>query len=364
VTTARLYGRQLGHGSLAIVTRGFESALKAYGLLRGVYAIDLAASYVDGECPTDGADARHGVYVGPLNAVGQMFERGRHEKHWVMVTPNSDQLPQDLVTKLTRYQNDHVVQYMAPSRWAARVVQGFLGSCITVPHGVSPEYQPHPEYAKELSDQYEQGAFRVIHFSSSDRQRKGTFELLKAWEILVQSKAWDGAQLLCVMDYPARVAIEEAIADGEIQDWSSLKQSVTLMDRADLAPDVMARTLCRSHVVCQPSRGEGFGLVPLEALCSGVPVVATAVTGHSEYMPACYKALEEIPTGPLAPIDDLPGSLAPSVYPPSIAQALKRARDDWRTLWMWAQNGSPTLRAQWQWACSLNDFADQLLKSS
>ncbi len=364
MTLARLYGRKLGHGSLAVVTRGFESALSAHGVLKGVYAMDLGAGYVDGEAPTEGADARHGVYVGPLSVVCQMFRLGRHEHHFIMVTPNSDQLPRALVTELLGYQKKYHVCFMAPSAWAASVVRNFLGECIVVPHGVSPEYQPHPEFAQELSSLYDRGAFRVIHFSSSDRQRKGTVELLKAWSVVQASIEPDlGGKLLCVMDFPARRALEDAIADGEILDWDRLRESVTIADRADLPPEAMARSLCQSHVVCQPSRGEGFGLVPLEALCSGVPVVATTVTGHSEYMNPRPRGLEEIPTGLMAPLDDLPGSQAPSLAPLDIARALVRARDDWRTLWMWSQNESTALRANWQWACQLGHFAD-LLKNT
>lgn len=355
MTLARLYGRTLGNGSLAVVTRGFESALRDAGILKGLYSIDLAASYVDGEAPTGGADARYGIYVGPLDAVGQMFERGRHEEHFIMVTPNSDQLPRDLVTKLNRYADEHVVTFIAPSRWATKVVQRHLGSCWPVPHGVSPEFRPYPEHAQEIRDLYAQGTFRVIHFSSSDRQRKGTVELLRAWEIL-QGSGWagSGARLLCVMDYPAKRAIEEAIMDGEVENWEKLKETVDIKDRIDASPEGMARLLCQSHVVCQPSRGEGFGLVPLEALCSGVPVAATTVTGHSEFLLPTTRGFEPISTGELSSIDDLPGSLAPALSPMAIARALVRARDNWRELWMWAQNDSAALRANWSWTASLS----------
>lgn len=361
MTLARLYGRQLGHGSLSVVTRGFEQALRHYGALRGFYPVDLAASYADGECPTEGADAKHGVYVGPLNAVGQMFEQGRHEVHWVMVTPNSDRLPQDLVTKLLGYQKTHNAVFMAPSRWASKIVSGYLGQCLTVPHGVSMEYHPRPEILADTRALYEGGEFRVIHFSSSDRQRKGTVELLQAWEILLGAGwAWSGARLLCVMDYPAKAALEEAIADGEVADWKSLAETVTLMDRADLPPENMVRNLSRSHVACQPSRGEGFGFIPLEALSSGVPVVATTVTGHSEYLWAETPGLVPVSTGELRPIDDLPGSLAPGIAPLSIAHALVRARNNWIELSTAAIANAHMWQSNWSWEASLEPFIERL----
>src|SRR5882724_1547755 len=358
----RLYGQKLGHGSLAVVTRGFEGELRRSGLLKGVYAVDLAASYVDGECPTDGADARHGVYVGPLGSVGQMFEQGHHEHHFVMVTPNSDQLPQALVRQLKGYQEKFSVRWMAPSSWAAGIVRGFLGGCWVVTHGVSSEYAPIPGFNEQTRDDYLSGAFRVIHFSTSARQRKGTIELLQAWRLA--ERIWaNGAVLLCVMDYPAKDALEEAIADGNIPNWKDLISSVRIVQRAELDASQMARTLCRAHVVCQPSRGEGFGLIPLQALCCGVPVVATTATGHSEYLLSDWHrvpGVRTVPTGDLAPIDDLPGSRAPSLDPHEIARALGEARADWLQMKSRLLVNAPMWQANWSWQSRLEKFMQAL----
>ncbi len=357
MTAARLYGKKLGHGSLAVVTEGFEVTLRRAALLSGVYAVDQAASFVDGEAPTQGADARHGVYVGPLGCVGQMFERGHHDHHFVMVTPNSDQLPRDLVKLLSGYQKERSVKFMAPSAWAAQVVEKFLGECLTVPHGVSSEYAPIPDVNAATREDYYMGQFRVIHFSTSERQRKGTVELLQAWQTLLGHWA-KGAQLLCVMDYPAKAALEEAIADGEIQDWKELQETVRLVERAELNASQMARTLCRSHIVCQPSRGEGFGLIPLQALCCGVPIVTTTTTGHSEYLPGSkiVPGVQKIISGPEGPIDDLPGSRAPTVAACDIARALWRSRDTWTEMQSRLLVNAPRWQADWSWEVSLYSF--------
>ncbi len=132
----------------------------------------------------------------------------------------------------------------------------------------------------------------------------------------------------------------------------------------------MCRTLCRAHVSVQPSRGEGFGLIPLQALCAGVPIVATTATGHSEYlqlaaeMPgwrASYSGRVLIRTGPEAPIDDLPGSRAPTVSPVDIANALAEARSRWPLLHAQAQAEAHLWRSNWSWEASLESFV-KLLK--
>lgn len=358
--SARLYGRILGHGSLSVVTSGFASALKQAGVLAGIYGID--AEGIEALESIDGSDAYHGIYTGPLGSVGKMFERGRHKEHWVMIAPNSNLLPRDLISRLQRYRREHTLRLMAPSHWAARVVEDNLGPCLAVPHGVSPEYKPSVEHAEDCRQLYRDGGFRVLHFSTSARERKGTVELLKAWEILATRAFPAAGVLLCVMDYPAKAALEDAIADGALDNWASIKETVRLVDRAELAPEHMARNLQGAHVVCQPSRGEGFGLIPLEALCSGVPVVATAVTGHSEYLhPGLLGYLPTpgvvtVAAGEDAPIDDLPGSVAPSLDPVAIADALEYAQKHWLRLQEGALKTAPLWQSTWSWRRSLASF--------
>ena len=361
MTLVRLYGRETGNGSLAVVTRGFERALKQAEIFAGFYGIDTADSYGD-ELSSAGSNARHAVYTGPLGGVGKMFEAGRHEHHWVMIAPNSDQLPRALVAELKRYQEKHSLRFLAPSQWAAGVVRSFIGDCMAVPHGVTPEFQTDTKAADEVRMLYQAGTFRALHFSTSDRQRKGTIELLQAWQILQRDGALRGARLLCVLDYAAKLALDEALSEGAVEDWSSCRQTVTITDRGDLTPAGMASTLALAHVVCQPSRGEGFGLIPLESLCVGTPIVATTATGHSEYL-----SLERPPGGAVlitpgldAPIDDLPGSQAPFVTPGSIAQALKKAREDWPALHALAQKEAPRWQSTWSWEASLGPLVFML----
>lgn len=363
---ARLYGRETGNGSLAVVTRGFERALKQADAFAGFYGIDTAHGYAEGEIPDAGSNAPHGIYTGPLGAVGVMFEAGRHKKHWVMIAPNSDQLPLRLLTELSRYQKEHDVTFMAPSLWASLVVERFLGHCIVVPHGVMPEFHPRPERAEEMRQLYQAGEFRVVHFSTSDRQRKGTLELLQAWALLNQHGTFmKGAQLMCVLDPHAKLSIEALIADGEVPEWSSIQKTVKLTLRADFGAVAMSSLLTLSHVVCQPSRGEGFGLIPLEALCCGTPVIATNVTGHSEYLmgdssdsPAGGAVI--VATGELGPIDDLPGSRAPTVTPEAIADALYLARANWPKLQRDAQEIAAERGQAWSWEASLRQFVTGL----
>jgi glycosyltransferase involved in cell wall biosynthesis len=354
MSLVRLYGNVLGHGSLSVVTEGFRSELARHGLLAAVHGLDIP----DNE-ETAGAAAPWGVYTGALSHVREFFLRGMHRRRALMVTPNSTQLPRDLVRIIKGYQSSHRVELMAPSAWAAAVVTEHLGSCRVVPHGVHPAYCVHHEQAEALRSQYVERQFRVIHFSTSNRQRKGTLELIGAWKLFVRRRSIPGATLLCVMDYLAEQRLHEDLVEQEIP----LPVGVRITQRGDLGPEAMANNLSHAHVVCQPSRGEGFGLLPLQALASGVPVVATQCTGHTEYLGDAEvqtPGVVVVSTGDPEPIDDLPGSLAPSLTVEAIAHALEAAYLMWPALQLQALEQAPEIQKRWSWEASLASFVEHL----
>lgn len=365
MTLARLYGRQIGQGSLATVLRGFEEAFRDAGILAGVLGVDGEGSpEVES---TEGASAKVGVYLGSPEGAGVMFSRGHHDRHFVMVHPNSTELPRPLVQLLKGYQEKRGVKFIAASGWARDVVRTHLGECETVQLGVDRAYEATSALATEELDRTRSdydglGRFRVLHFSTSDRQRKGTTELLRAWGMLPA----DFGDLLCVMDYPARLALEEAIVDGAAGDWEAIKAHASIRDRLDKSPRDMASLLREAHVICQPSRGEAFGLIPLQALCSGVPVVATAVTGHSEYFPDDDELPSEktVRAGPDGPLDDLPASRGPVVLPEEIASALLAMKSDWVTAQFCARRFAPAWGVYWRWPARLESFIHHLKTAS
>lgn len=362
MTLARLYGRVLGQSSLAVVTEGFRSVLEAQGVLAGVCPVDVIE--VPEEETHAGASARHGIYTGHLGRVGTMFTRGLHQHYWIMLAPNSNRLPADLVHVISGYAEKFPrrVHLMAPSAWAADVVSKqfdthWTGPVLSVPHGVDTgRYKVNVARAEQMRKGSGYGEFRVLHFSTSAQSRKGTVELVKAWKLLESTEAWDSerAVLLCVMDRPAQEALMNRLFEEDV----TLPQTVRIIPRADLTPEQMAQNLAWSHVVCQPSRGEAFGLIPLEALCCGVPVVATDCTGHSEYLTGM--GVELVTTGPDEPLDDLPGSVAPSLDPAEIARALQYARSTWGSLQDEALKYADDWRSAWAWKVTLRPFVEVL----
>ncbi len=346
----RIYGHTMGQGSFTQVTNGFVEAAQAEQLFAGLVPVDA-----DFEDHPGGATAKVAVNCGAPSAVYLPTQIGDHQRRWLMLAPNSDTLPAAMVKWLPPY----LTGLLSPSKWGADILRRFFDLPVRVcPHGVGREFSPEL-VARRATDPAEVEYvlhYRVLHMTSTNAQRKGTRELLDAWKPF--SERTPEARLLVV-------APREGIAEQHF--WVAsrgLQASVRVIASGELGRgDVLARRMASFDLVCQPSRAEGFGLVPLEARALGVPVAATSCTGHSEHMLAtrersCPPGCVNIATGDDAPIDDFPGAKAPSLSADAVYDALLLAYGDrWRLVreareaarevydaWSWARQTGPVLR--------------------
>jgi len=226
-----------------------------------------------------------------------------------------------------------------------------------VPHGVAAAFKLDAGMRGAVKEAYRDGEFRVLHFSTSDRQRKSTLELVEAWTLLRAKNALPPkARLRLVLDYAAVAALQERMMDAGI----TMPEGVEVATRLEADPKRMAILLSSAHVVCQPSRGEAYGLCPPEALCCGVPIVATNCTGHADWLGTGRPGAVVVPTGPLVAIDDLPGAVGPSLDATDVADALRAAYEDWLRLAGSAERGASWSGAELAWPRQLAPFVNML----
>ncbi|MEN9797161.1 MAG: hypothetical protein RL653_857 [Pseudomonadota bacterium] len=138
---------------------------------------------------------------------------------------------------------------------------------------------------------------------------KGVDVLLHAWPLLQRQAP--GAELLLAGEGPARPALESQVLK------LGLGRTVHLLGAVS-APE---QVLCAADAAVLPSRTEGLPVALLEAMASGLPVVATAVGGTPEVLDA--------ETGQLVLPDDPPAlarALAQALHSPEAQSAAGRAR--------------------------------------
>ena len=154
----------------------------------------------------------------------------------------------------------------------------------------------------------------------------GRFEDQKGTDILCAAlprvELADGVQgeLVCV-GHGAHETRLRALAANPPRHWQ-VQVRPPVSDLAALLPDF--------DLVVMPSRFEGLGLVAVEAVLCGVPLVATAVPGLQEALPADYpwRARPEDPADLAAQISRALRSSAPWRSATASAQDFVRARFD------------------------------------
>lgn len=338
----RLYEHRTA--SFRTVSEGMERAIRENGKLAGVCRDDD-----DGFKPVDGVDAPYGLVVGAPHRCFRPHLRGDHQKVWWLAAPNSEGVPPQAVTSLmdgvfsfrTNAMRPMIDGIFATSHWAKDVlVKSFPSLPVLVwQHGVLPDFFVQEEQRESVSQRYDSNEFQLLHVTSTV-SRKGTFELLLAWRRFTQQ-------------FPTlRCRLDLLVNPQHLMEFSDCVSSLRLASVL-VAPGQSYETrqlrvgMSAYHGVVQPSRAEGFGLVPLEARACGIPVLMTACTGHADHVEG--PGVVVVPHRDSAKSDDFPGATAPTVDAEDIYAALLTFYNDWKRWDREARDHAPTLQKEWAW---------------
>jgi phosphatidylinositol alpha-mannosyltransferase len=126
-----------------------------------------------------------------------------------------------------------------------------------------------------------------ILFVGRLEKRKGLGDLLRGYEFM--KPRFPNSRLIVVGDGPLRSSVESYISRHRLQD-------VVL---AGYVPDsVLPRYYCSADIFCAPATGaESFGIVLLEAMATGLPVVATEIDGYMSVLEPGRDSLTVTPKG-------------------------------------------------------------------
>lgn len=154
----------------------------------------------------------------------------------------------------------------APSRFCQQMFQKNCSSeVLYVPLGVNADAFPY----RRRSNPHATGEpFVVLHTTTGmGDPRKGAREAIAAFKAAFTNG--ENVQLILRAQHGI---ISEAIGDPRIVPWS-----------AYLPEDQKKNVLYAAHVLLYPSWGEGFGLLPLEAIATGLPAICSLNTSMLDY---------------------------------------------------------------------------------
>jgi phosphatidylinositol alpha-mannosyltransferase len=161
----------------------------------------------------------------------------------------------------------------------------FPGRYVLVPNGIDPRrFNPNIEPFERFRD----GVFNVLFVGRMDR-RKGLKYLFRAMNVLAHSGS-RRIRLIVVGENGLRRLLLPRV-DGRIE-----IHLAGLVSR-----DMLPRFYASSDVFCSPAvEKESFGIVLLEAMASGIPVVGTSIPGYLNLLEHRRNALVVPPRNPEA----------------------------------------------------------------
>jgi phosphatidylinositol alpha-mannosyltransferase len=135
-----------------------------------------------------------------------------------------------------------------------------------IPNGINVEDFVHANPLPELMD----GKINLLYLGRLEK-RKGLKHLLGAYARL----KWDWPQLRLVV-------VGAGEPDADSHRVMSERNLTDVIFTGRVSEDEKARYFKSAHIYCSPATGkESFGIVLLEAMASGAPVVATDIDGYA-----------------------------------------------------------------------------------
>lgn len=347
----RLYGSFVGHGSASTVTDGWLEALSKHEMLAGCCSARGGGTR---ELPWGGDEAPVAL-VADLRELTAALAVPAHKEIHVVVALHSDWMPDVLKFNL---RDDDRVQVLATSldtflkfeRLDIRRSDKRAIDSRIIPHAADTGFQPLTADDRErlkqapLWKQTRSPGLNWLHMCESSTERKGTYVLLRAFSEYTQSVGRQQPATLTVVSssyqLPALKVYMQQLAGGEY---------VRVLPRLNAPPAKLRWMYGCFDAIVQPSRAEGFGLVPWEALTVGVPCAVTTECGHAEWaFPSqddrrLRPGIVSMNTGELGPPLFEPEP-APTIRESEVLDALGKLAANSNSLLEAAQQNAPRVR--------------------
>lgn len=272
--SVQVYAPLSGYYSFATVGRALIRELVKHGIEVSAFDFDPAEFYTDlpAEVERTIRPGTSAIALGPPGEAARLIRSIHHPRRLGLMVWEADALPSETQRALEAF--DIVA---VPSAWCLRALGSGLGrprppyGIWLVPHGLDDAFHPIAQAAPAAPAPFVLGHWCTAVSSCS---RKGTPELIAAFADVF------GRQEDVRLDIVVPLGQELAGLDQ-----LALPPRVRIRGERSHSPAAMAIEYRKYDAIVQPSRAEGFGLIPLEARACGIPTAYTSGTGHAEHFP-------------------------------------------------------------------------------
>lgn len=178
----------------------------------------------------------------------------------------SDKIPDDWKEYL-----EAADKILVPSQWCKQVFAKAGFDATVVPLGYDDTvftYSPRIDKRANRQD------FVFLHYNAFNL-RKGFNEVFKAFV-----KAFDKTE-------PVRMVFKTTLENNPLPITKSEYPNIDII-HGKMSEKELLEVINRADCFVYPSRGEGFGMTPLEAMATGIPAIVPNAHGISEYFDADY----------------------------------------------------------------------------
>ena len=201
-----------------------------------------------------------------------------------------------------------------PSKFCADIMKENFGiEPEVVPLGYDPEFFYYIE-----RERTEDHVFTFLHYDAF-KWRKGWDLIFTAFNQEFGEDGGDNVKLIYKTTLPWSPPL-----------WEYKKIQVI---KGIYAQDEMVEIMREADVFVFPSRGEGFGLTPLEAMATGIPAIIPNTTGFTEYYRDIGYPLETTPIKARYDNEELRQLELGNYFEPTIPSlriAMRKSYEDWK----------------------------------
>lgn len=239
-------------------------------------------------------------------------------------------------------------QVWATSSWTAKAYSKKVNKPISVvPHGVSGKFIPAK---RKLQD----NKFIFLHIGEPYIRKGGQVTV----EAFIEEFGESEDVILLIKAYKQGHTIRVPDKDGNLVEPEKLYKNIKLIKDSLSFSDYL-KMLHNTHCLVYPSWGEGFGMMPLEAMASGMPVISS--WEWAEYKDFIKHKIES----DLVPVpEDIPEYLKDSylgeVYMPrkeSIRKLMREVYENREQEFEESAKKATQIHKEWNWEDVIKKFA-------
>lgn len=195
------------------------------------------------------------------------FYSGLYEQYRIGYTPWESTILPDTWPREMKAMNE----MWTTSNFCKDIYSSYDIDSIVVPHGIDAE--AYPIIDRSLAEK-----FVFLHIGGPT-ERKGAQRVFDAFVKVFDNSNYDNVFLLMKSNGPSEARWRNnGVYMGNVSNHPKVQVITASLDEYE-----MVKLYSASHCMVYPTNGEGFGLIPFQAIATGMPTICTNATGCADY---------------------------------------------------------------------------------